>query len=139
MKKGEKIVLAVAAVITDEEDRILLSLRSEEPRKGWWHHPGGVPRFGETLHEALAREIKEELGVDIKVFHRQPVFVSQTIIPAENRHIICLFYRARIIGGQLRPLQGTAEVGFFDEAGAKQLKLLDSCRDLLEQDLCWAL
>jgi len=140
MKRREEIVLAVAAVITDDEDRILLTLRSEEPCRGYWHHPGGVPEFGESLREALQRELREEIGVETKIVSVQPCFVTQTIIPAEDRHIICLFYQAKIIGGGTpRPLQGTAEVGFFDEAGAKQLKLLDSCRDFLERDLNWNL
>ena len=142
MKKRDEIVLAVAAVITDDEDRILLTLRSEEPRRGYWHHPGGVPEFGESLIEALQRELREEIGVEVKIptCSGQPCFVTQTIIPAESRHIICLFFRAKILGGQTpRPLQGTAKVGWFDEAGAKQLKLLNSCRDFLEHDLDWDL
>jgi len=55
----------VTAVII-KDNRVLLLARNEEPYKGWWDFPGGYARKGELLKEAMAREVKEELGVTIR-------------------------------------------------------------------------
>lgn len=65
-----KTVKVVAAVICDslkEKNRIFATARGYGEFKGQWEFPGGKVEAGETLQQALAREIKEELETDIKV------------------------------------------------------------------------
>ncbi len=57
------VAAAVAALITDEEGRLLVVVRAEEPRKGMWDLPGGFADPGESAEEALGRELAEELGL----------------------------------------------------------------------------
>jgi len=57
---------AVAALITDAEGRLLITVRKEEPAKGTWDLPGGFVDPAETAEEAVRREIAEELGLDIQ-------------------------------------------------------------------------
>ena len=61
-----KYVRVVAAVIRDD-DKIFATARGYGEFKGWWEFPGGKIEAGETPHEALAREIREELTAEIKV------------------------------------------------------------------------
>lgn len=61
-----KTVKVVAAVIK-EGNRILATQRGYGDFKGGWEFPGGKVEQGETPQEALKREIKEELNVDIEV------------------------------------------------------------------------
>lgn len=57
--------VAVAA-IRDDQNRLLISKRHEHLHQGGlWEFPGGKIEAGETIHQALVREIHEELGVDI--------------------------------------------------------------------------
>jgi NAD+ diphosphatase len=56
---------AVAALIPDEQGRLLLVVRGREPQKGMWDLPGGFVDPGESAAEALQREIREELGVNV--------------------------------------------------------------------------
>ena len=56
---------AVAAIILDEEGRLLLTRRALEPFKGTLDLPGGFVSVDESSEEALIREIKEELGADV--------------------------------------------------------------------------
>jgi 8-oxo-dGTP diphosphatase len=60
------IVLAVGAIVTDDE-RILLVQRGHPPSQGSWSIPGGRVELGETLPQALRREILEECGLEIAV------------------------------------------------------------------------
>jgi len=58
----------VAAVITDDKGRILISQRLEDAMFPlMWEFPGGKVEASETGREALMREIREELGVEIEV------------------------------------------------------------------------
>ena len=61
-----KEIKVVAAVIRDE-NRIFATQRGNGDFKGGWEFPGGKVESGESSQEALVREIKEELEIDIKV------------------------------------------------------------------------
>lgn len=61
-----KTIRVVAAVIVDG-DKVFATQRGYGDFKGGWEFPGGKIEVGETPQEALIREIKEELEVDIKV------------------------------------------------------------------------
>jgi len=56
----------VGAVVV-RDGRALIVKRAHEPRKGEWSLPGGLLELGESLADAVRREIKEETGLDIAV------------------------------------------------------------------------
>jgi len=63
---SHKTIQVAAAVILDEGDRVLLSLRLKNAHQGGkWEFPGGKIEAGETGPNALKRELKEELNIDI--------------------------------------------------------------------------
>ena len=67
MSRDTQTRLVVVPIIKDEHDRVLLC--KMPPDRGvfpnQWGLPGGGVEAGERMHEALAREVKEELGVSI--------------------------------------------------------------------------
>ncbi|MCR5234075.1 MAG: (deoxy)nucleoside triphosphate pyrophosphohydrolase [Lachnospiraceae bacterium] len=66
----QKIVRVVAAVIvkpSDNGSKVFATARGYGEYKGWWEFPGGKIEEGETPQEALVREIREELAVEIEV------------------------------------------------------------------------
>ncbi|MCE7068266.1 NUDIX domain-containing protein [Dyadobacter sp. CY326] len=70
--------------------------------------PGGNPDPGESLAEALARELNEELGIDSAV--NQMVFCGEVIWPEINKETLHMVFLAEITSGepQLNPDQTTA-------------------------------
>ena len=78
----KRLRVVTAAVIRDETGRVLIARgRHGHPRSSQWEFPGGRVEAGETLEECLEREIREELGVKIRVVgrlvladHKYPTF-----------------------------------------------------------------
>jgi len=61
----EAPIVAVGGVILEQDGRILLVKRGKPPDSGKWSVPGGTVEAGETLIDALKREIKEECSIEI--------------------------------------------------------------------------
>ena len=62
------MINVVAAVIMNEENKILITQRNlKKAQGGLWEFPGGKIETNETKENAIKREIKEELTIDIKV------------------------------------------------------------------------
>lgn len=59
-------VVGVGAVVV-RDGKALLIKRGHEPRKGEWSLPGGIVELGESLLDALRREVREETGLDVEV------------------------------------------------------------------------
>ena len=68
MSETQRPITEVAAgILLDAEGRYLLGQRPEgKPYAGYWEVPGGKIEKGETIFEALKRELQEELGIDIQ-------------------------------------------------------------------------
>ena len=57
----------VGAIIINEDDQVLCALRSPEMSlPNYWEFPGGKIEAGESVHQAIVREIKEELNCEIE-------------------------------------------------------------------------
>ena len=65
---GTDMLLVSAVALIDRDGRVLLAKRPEsKPMAGLWEFPGGKVEEFETLPQALARELKEEVGIEINI------------------------------------------------------------------------
>jgi ADP-ribose pyrophosphatase YjhB (NUDIX family) len=86
-------VLGVSAAIF-KDGRVLLAQRAGAPLAGLWSLPGGKVEPGERLAEAVAREVREEVGIDIAV---GPLAGIAEVLPGAGtagRHFVVLAYAA---------------------------------------------
>ncbi len=84
----------VGALIFNDKDEILLIRRKEDRRRETWAMPGGKVDEGETFRQALEREIKEELGVNIEL--AEPIIHNPEFIEGRLFDTVC--YLTRIKG-----------------------------------------
>ena len=77
-------VVAVGAVVFKDE-RILLVRRGQAPSEDLWAIPGGSVEIGETLQQAVEREILEETGIEIHA--HQPIYTFDVIDRDEKGRI----------------------------------------------------
>jgi len=99
------LVEVVAALIRDEQGRYLITQRRKDSHlAGLWEFPGGKREAGESLEEALRRELAEELSARFEVGER--VETVQWEYP--ERTIVIHFYRCRLESGTIEPREDQA-------------------------------
>ncbi len=104
---------AVGAAIV-EGDRVLVTVRGIEPEKGRMDLPGGFVEVGEPPRDALAREAREELGVEVEVEER-PMLLAVHTYGADGEYVLAIGFRARIISGEPSPADDVAEIRWVSE------------------------
>jgi 8-oxo-dGTP diphosphatase len=94
--------VGVGAVLI-HEGRVLLIRRGKEPLRGRWVVPGGTVELGETLEQALVREIEEETGLTVRP--REVVTVFDRILGEAGRveyHYVIIDYLCDYVAGEPR-------------------------------------
>ncbi len=95
-----------AAALVSGDGKILLQRRPpDKPMAGLWEFPGGKVEANESPEEALVRELREELGIEVEQDTLVPVaFASEAL---GEKHLILLLYLVREWVGEPAPLHAT--------------------------------
>ncbi|MCF8607824.1 (deoxy)nucleoside triphosphate pyrophosphohydrolase [Gordonia sp. HY442] len=121
-------VVVVAGAIYSADGRLLLAQRAHPPElAGLWELPGGKVEPGETLEEALVRELCEELDVRVLVTDRLAV----TVCPKPGLELIAM--RAQVVTGTPRAVEHL-DVRWVD---SKALLALESLGSIVPNDREW--
>jgi mutator protein MutT len=127
-KKEPRII--VAAIIRNG-NKLLLTKEVLESGRERWIFPGGGVNFGESLEEAVKREIKEELGMEIKV--EKLLGFKEAIFPKVNYHTIIFFFLAKPLGDLSIKEKKILDARYFDFKEIEKLDLVDSARWAFER------
>jgi 8-oxo-dGTP diphosphatase len=127
-------IVGVGAVVWDGPERVLLVRRGQPPRLGEWSLPGGRVEGGETLREALAREVLEETGLAVRIGDLIDVvdLVERDEAGAVATHFVLVDFSAHVESGVLRPGSDAADCGWFAPAEALQQVSWDETRRIIQ-------
>jgi len=127
-------MLGVGALIFDE-DRILMAERGGEPLKGWWSIPGGLVETGESLKDAICREVREEtaltvqpLGV-IEIFER----IMRDNDGAAEYHYVLIDYICRVESGTPCAGDDVSRVEWVRQRDLPQLHITEGTLAVIEK------
>jgi 8-oxo-dGTP diphosphatase len=97
-------------ILVEEQSKILLVKRLNDPGKDQWSLPGGYMDSDEAPEEAAARECKEETGLDVTVTGLLAVMQDREY---PNSADVVIAYSAKIKAGSLSAGDDAGEVRFF--------------------------
>jgi len=126
--------LQVVAGVVWRDGRFLAVERPEgKAHAGWWEFPGGKVEPGETLAEALIRELKEELSFTATelVFWREKRFVYP------QGPVLLHFFHVTAFSGEVIPLEGQRFAWFAP--GAADVSIFLPANVDIVPALCWPL
>ena len=89
-----------SAVIVDGE-KFLVLLRAREPNAGRWDLPGGFCDGWEHPRDAAVREVREELGLDIRLDDFVGMYIGTYDFQGEALPILDCFWLATVVGGEI--------------------------------------
>ena len=118
--------VSVAAVITDDRDRVLVIQRRDN---GAWQLPGGVLELDESPQAGVRREVREETTVDVEPQRLTGIYKNMTI------GVVALVFRAHLIAGTPAETDESAAVAWWtaeqvaaDMSEAFAVRILDALR-----------
>jgi 8-oxo-dGTP diphosphatase len=103
--------VSVAAVICDDQDRVLVVQRQDN---GEWQIPGGVLELAESIHDGLRREVLEETGVTIEPVRLTGVYKNVKLA------VVALVFRSRVVAGEPGPTEESAAVDWWPVTTVEQ-------------------
>ena len=104
-----------AGVVVEHDGRVLLVRRNQEPMYGRWTFPSGFVDAGEVVEEAAAREVREEVGVEVRIDRLLGVYSS------EGERVVFVAYAGSTLGGTPVAGEEALEVGLFDPDALPEL------------------
>jgi 8-oxo-dGTP diphosphatase len=118
-----------------QHGNLLLIKRGAQPGQGKWSVPGGLVELGETVQDAMIREVKEEVGLDVEALKFMDVWDSVTL--NENRriqyHFVIVEFLVRILGGVLKTAGDALEAKWVPLEEVEKYNLTDTFRKFFEK------
>jgi 8-oxo-dGTP diphosphatase len=136
----ERPIVGVGAVVVDDAGRVLLVKRANEPLKGEWSLPGGAVDIGETLEDAIRREVREETGVGVDVGPIVDV-LDRIRYDADGRvqfHYVLVDFVCRPTGGTLQSATDATDAAWADGADLRRYSVASGTITVIEKGVARA-
>lgn len=126
MSQTPRHSVSVAAVVTDDNDRVLVIQRRDN---GAWQLPGGVLELDESPYAGVRREVREETGVEVEPQRLTGVYKNMSL------GVVALVFRALVVAGTPTETEESAAVAWWtadqvaaDMSEAFAVRILDALR-----------
>ena len=122
-----KPTVAAGAVILDEQGRVLLIRRAQEPGAGRWTIPGGKLRMGERLRDCVQREALEETGLVVSV--GSMIEIAERVTRGSDGgvryHYVIIDFICHVLSGTARAGSDADRVVWVNESELSALDVID--------------
>jgi mutator protein MutT len=122
------IIACGVAIVRREREFLIAQRRSQDTFGGYWEFPGGKKRDDETFERCAAREVREELGIEIVVGEK----FFEIRKEYDNRLIWLHFYLCSHLSGDPRPIDCT-DVRWVDVEELKNFKFPPANERVIEK------
>jgi 8-oxo-dGTP diphosphatase len=140
----DRPVVGVGGVVI-EGGRALLIRRGSEPLRGQWSIPGGTLEIGESLHAGVARELREETGLEVRildlieVFDRIYIQESDGGTPERPKfHYVIIDYLCERISGEACAGSDVTDVAYAREGELEKFGLTETATRVLRKAFAMA-
>jgi 8-oxo-dGTP diphosphatase len=127
-------LVGVGAIMLNR-NRILMAQRGKEPLKGWWSLPGGALETGESLKDAVCREVREETGLEIRPMGVLEIFerIMRDAAGVPEYHYVLIDYMCRITGGSLLAGDDVCRVEWVPRQELPKLQITEGTLGVIEK------
>ncbi len=113
--------LTVDGIVFIEDDEVVLVRRKYPPFKGFWALPGGFVEYGETVEDAVKREIFEETSLKVEIISLVGVYSDPSRDP--RGHVVTIVFKCRALTRYLEAKTDAELVKVFKISDLKNLNL----------------
>jgi 8-oxo-dGTP diphosphatase len=116
-------------------DQVLLVERGREPLRGYWSLPGGIVETGESLADAVCREMREETGLIIEPLQVVTIFerIMRDQADRVEYHYVLVDYLCEVRGGTMAAADDVAKVQWFPRSELGAIRLTEGSLGVIEK------
>jgi 8-oxo-dGTP diphosphatase len=116
-------------------DQVLLVERGREPLRGYWSLPGGIVETGESLADAVCREMLEETGLVVEPLQVVTIFerIMRDQADRVEYHYVLVDYLCEVRGGTMAAADDVDKVQWFPRSALGAIRLTEGSLSVIEK------
>jgi len=123
------------AAVTINKGKVLLVIRGKSPNLGKWGIPGGVVEVGETVEEAVVREVYEETNIVVKPIKLITIFdsIGRDSEGKVRIHYVLLEYLCEYVSGEVKAASDAPDAKWFALNEMDSINMMENTRKFVKQ------
>ncbi|MCX6708454.1 MAG: NUDIX hydrolase [Candidatus Woesearchaeota archaeon] len=128
---GDRLPKVVVSGLVEKDGKVLLVKEILESKLPYWIVPGGKVEFGESLVDAVKRELKEETNLDVEVLRL--LDFKEHIVMKYDYHTVVFFFLVKPLNESIKLPGEILDAKFFAKDELKSIDLVDSAKWILDK------